>query len=224
MSGIQPSSRLLLAEDDPVLGDALVTALQREGWQVEWVTDGVDAYARLQGRHHDVLLLDLGLPGMGGLDLLHRLRQTDPDLPVIVVTAYAELRDRVRGLDFGADDYLAKPFELDELTARLRALVRRSRGQQSRIVKIRGLEVDLQRHLVSAEGEPVWLTGREFSVLQLLLEHSDRPIPREAIEQHLYGWGEVVEANTVDVFIYNLRRKLGRELIQTYRGGYRIAR
>jgi two-component system, OmpR family, response regulator QseB len=216
--------RLLLAEDDPVMGPALVTALEREGWQAEWVADGVDAYARLQGRHHDALLLDLGLPGMGGLDLLHRLRQTDPDLPVIIVTAYAELRDRVRGLDFGADDYLAKPFDLDELTARLRALVRRSRGQRSRIVKVRGLEVDLRSHQVRVDGEPAWLTGREFSVLQLLLEHSERPMPREAIEQHLYGWGEVVEANAVDVYICNLRRKLGRELIQTYRGGYAITR
>lgn len=219
------TGKLLLAEDDATLGSALVTALQREGWQVEWSTDGLDAYARLHGQRFDALLLDLGLPGLNGLDLLHRLRQTDPELPVIIVTAYADLRDRVRGLDFGADDYLAKPFELDELSARLRALTRRSRGQQGRVLKVRGLEVDLRSHQVRANGEPVWLTGREFSVLQLLLEHPEQPVSRKAIEQHLYGWGEVVEANTVDVFIYNLRRKLGRELIQTYRGsGYSIAR
>ncbi|MEW6707859.1 MAG: response regulator transcription factor [Pseudomonadota bacterium] len=219
------TGKLLLAEDDATLGSALVTALQREGWQVEWSTDGLDAYARLHGQRFDALLLDLGLPGLNGLDLLHRLRQTDPELPVIIVTAYADLRDRVRGLDFGADDYLAKPFELDELSARLRALTRRSRGQQGRVIKVRGLEVDLRSHQVRANGEPVWLTGREFSVLQLLLEHPEQPVSRKAIEQHLYGWGEVVEANTVDVFIYNLRRKLGRELIQTYRGsGYSIAR
>jgi len=220
-----PRLNLLLAEDDPVLGQALVDGLRREGCTVRWVRDGIDAYAALQEQRFDALVLDLGLPGLGGLDLLHRVRQHDADLPVLVVTAYGELADRIRGLDFGADDYLAKPFELDELLARVRAVTRRQRDRAATLTKVRNVEVDLRAHQVRVDGEPVWLTGREFSVLQLLLEHLGEPVSRERVERHLYGWGDVVEANAVDVFIHQLRRKLGRDFIQTYRGqGYAIHR
>src|SRR5690349_17912310 len=162
MTAAQP--QLLLVEDDPAMGAALVTGLGRAGWTVYWRSDGIEAYAALQSLELDALVLDLGLPGMGGLDLLHRLRQTDTRLPVIVVTAYGELSDRIRGLDFGADDYLVKPFELDELCARLRALTRRARDSAKNMVTVREVEVDLNSHTVRVAGEPVWLTGREFSV------------------------------------------------------------
>ncbi len=216
--------RLLLAEDDPVLGPALVTGLQRERMAVEHVADGVEAYAALQKQPYDALVLDLGLPGLNGLDLLHRVRQTDPDLPVIVVTAHGGVRERIRGLELGADDYLPKPFELDELVARLRAVTRRSRGLPGALLKVRDVEVDLRSHRVRLNGEPVWLTGREFSVLKLLMENAGRPVSRQQIEQHLYGWGDEVEGNVVDVYVYNLRKKLGRDFIHTYRGsGYSIS-
>ena len=220
-----PLPQLLLVEDDPAMGAALVTGLGRAGWKVHWHSDGIEAYAALQTLKLDALVLDLGLPGMGGLDLLHRLRQTDTRLPVIVVTAYGELSDRIRGLDFGADDYLVKPFELDELCARLRALTRRARDSAKALVTVREVEVDLNAHTVRVAGEPVWLTGREFSVLQLLLQHLGQPVSREAIQRHLYAWGDTVEPNTVDVFVHTLRRKVGRDFIHTFRGsGYIISR
>jgi two-component system OmpR family response regulator/two-component system response regulator QseB len=216
--------RLLLAEDDPVLGPALVTGLQRERFDVHLVADGVEAYAALQKQRYDALVLDLGLPGLNGLDLLHRVRQTDPELPVIVATAHGGLRERIRGLELGADDYLPKPFELDELVARLRAVARRSRGLPGAVLKVREVEMDLRSHRVRLGSEPVWLTGREFTVLKLLMENAGRPVSRQQVEQHLYGWGDEVEGNVVDVYVYNLRKKLGRDFIHTYRGsGYSIS-
>lgn len=216
---------VLLAEDDPTLGGALVTALGHAGVEVEWVQDGHTAYARAQRPALDAVLLDLGLPGLPGLDLLHRLRQINPDLPVLVVTAYSELQDRVRGLELGADDYLTKPFAVEELLARLRAVTRRQRGAAQETLHAHDVELDLRSHRVRQAGQEVWLTGREFAVLKLLMLNVGKPVSREQIEQHLYGWSEVIEANTVDVYIYQLRRKLGREFIHTYRGhGYSIDR
>jgi two-component system response regulator QseB len=217
--------RILLAEDDPVLGQALVTGLGHEGCSVQWLRDGIDAYAALQKDRPDALVLDIGLPGLSGLDLLHRLRQADTELPVIVISAYGETSDRIRGLDFGADDYLAKPFDLDELGARLRAMTRRMRGRGAGVVQIGTVEVDLRAHQARVDGEGVWLTGREFLVLKLLLERRGETVQREQIERQLYGWGEVMEASGVDMLIHHLRRKLGRDLIYTYRGGgYSIPR
>jgi DNA-binding response OmpR family regulator len=220
---MNPPLSVLLAEDDATLGSALATALRAAGYEVEWVRDGQTAYARAQRPDLGAVLLDLGLPEISGLDLLHRLRQKNPDLPVLVVTAYGELRDRVRGLDLGADDYITKPFAVEELLARLRAATRRHRQAGESLLRVRDVELDPRSHRVRQAGQEVWLTGREFAVLKLLMENVGRPVSRERIEQHLYGWGEVVEANTVDVFIYNLRRKLSRDLIYTYRGhGYSI--
>jgi two-component system OmpR family response regulator/two-component system response regulator QseB len=220
-----PPSRLLLAEDDPVLGAALATALRRDAWEVDWVQDGLAAYAAVQKQPPDALLLDLGLPGMPGLDLLHRVRQSAPEMPVLIVTAQGYLPDRVRGLDMGADDYIAKPFEVEELMARLRAVTRRAHAGQEAVLQAGDIRLDLRSHRVRRGGEEIWLTGREFAVLKLLMQHAGRPVPRAQIEQHLYGWGEVVEANTVDVFVHHLRRKLGRDAIHTYRGmGYTMSR
>jgi DNA-binding response OmpR family regulator len=218
-------SRLLLAEDDPVLGPALAVALRRAAWDVDLVQDGLAAYAAVQKHPPDALVLDLGLPGMPGLDLLHRLRQTTPDLPVLIVTAQGDLHDRVRGLDMGADDYIAKPFEVEELLARLRAVTRRAGAGQEGVLQAGDVQLDLRTHRVRRAGNEVWLTGREFAVLKLLMQRAGQPVPRTQIEQHLYGWGDVVEANTVDVFVHNLRRKLGRDAIHTYRGlGYTMSR
>jgi DNA-binding response OmpR family regulator len=220
--------RVLLAEDDPVLGRAVQVGLGQDGLDVHWARDGIDAYAVLQRHEFGAVVLDLDLPGMHGLDLLHRIRQSDRRLPVIIVTASSEVAQRIRGLDFGADDYLAKPFDLDELLARLRAVSRRSHGAPGRVLRVREVEIDLDEHQARRNGEPVWLSAREYSVLKLLMQSVGEPLSRAQIEAQLGGWGDDMpgsqaEGNLVDVYIYNLRKKLGREFIQTFRGsGYLI--
>ena len=216
--------RVLLAEDDPVLGQALRVGLGREGIDVAWTRDGIDAFSAFQQSDYAALVLDLDLPGLPGLDVLHRIRQTDWRVPVIIVTALGDVANRVRGLDFGADDYLCKPFDLDELLARLRAVTRRVRGMPGAVLARGGVEIDLRDHRATHHGEPLWLSGREFSVLRLLME-SDQPVSRPQIEEQLNGWGTEVECNLVEVYIHKLRKKLGRDFIQTLHGsGYLIPR
>ena len=218
------SLQILLAEDDRDLGQAIAAGLGREGLRVDWVRDGIDAHCAFLRGGHSALVLDLGLPGLGGLDLLHRVRQSDPQLPVLIITARVGVRDRVLGLDFGADDYLCKPFDLAELLARVRAMTRRVRAPNGVVLVSGGVEVDLGCHRVSRDGQAIWLTAREYSVLRLLLGSVGRTVSRLEIEEHLGTWGDSVEGNLVEVYVYNLRKKLGRDFILTYRGsGYRVS-
>ncbi len=217
--------RLLLVEDDPMLGAGVRRALAQQGHAVDWVQDGADADLALAGEPYDVVLLDLGLPRKRGLDVLRDLRRRGGRVPVLVLTAQDGVPDRVAGLDAGADDYLTKPFELDELAARIRALQRRSGGRAEPVIEHGRLALDPAAHEVRLDGAPVPLSPREFELLSVLLEHPGRPISRARLEERLYGWAEQVESNAVEVHVHALRRKLGPEWIKTLRGvGYLVPR
>jgi two-component system, OmpR family, response regulator QseB len=215
--------RLLLVEDDPMIGEAIRAGLKREGFAVDWVHEA-DAAARALGDEpFELLLLDLGLPGTGGLQLLKRLRARGEALPVLIITARDAVSDRVQGLDAGADDYLIKPFDLDELAARIRALLRRKSGRSASGIEHLGVALDPAAHRVTQDGVEVALSPREFALLQLLMERPGMILSRAQIEERLYGWGEEVESNAVEVHIHGLRRKLGAQFILTVRGvGYRV--
>lgn len=213
--------RLLIVEDDPLLGDGIQAGLKQAGYSADWVRDGVAAEQALANEAFDAVVLDLGLPRLSGLDLLRRLRAAGNTVPVLILTARDRVEDRVAGLDSGGDDYLVKPFDLHELAARLRALVRRSHGQAQPVLRIGALELDPAAHAVRFEGAPVDLSGREFSVLHALALNAGRVLSRDRLEQTLYGWGEEVESNAIEVHIHHLRRKLRADLIRTVRGvGY----
>ncbi|QDF99110.1 DNA-binding response regulator [Azoarcus sp. DD4] len=216
--------RLLLIEDDPMIGAAVQRGLRQEGYAVDWVRDGAAGLLALATpaaggeAPYDLLLLDLGLPGKDGLTVLGELRAAGNPLPVLVLTARDAVSERIRGLDAGADDYLVKPFDLDELAARVRALLRRRAGRPEPIVRQAGIVVDPASHAVSVDGEPVRLSAREFALLQALLEQPGKPLSRAQLEERLYGWGEEVESNAVEVHIHALRRKLGADRIRNLRG------
>ncbi len=213
--------RLLLAEDDAILGDGIRAGLRQEGHAVDWVTDGYLAEQALRTEPYDLLILDLGLPRKPGLDILKELRAQGSELPVLILTARDMVADRVAGLDGGADDYLVKPFALDELSARVRALHRRSKERGSPLIRHGEIVVDPAARTVTRDGVPIDLSTREFAVLQMLLENAGRVLSRARIEQSLYAWGAEVESNAVEVHIHHLRRKLGSSLIRTIRGvGY----
>lgn len=215
--------RLLLVEDDPLLGDGVRAGLKLSGFAVDWVTDGQAAKHALESECYSLMVLDIGLPQISGLDLLKWLRQRGGRLPVLMLTARDTVADRVSGLDCGADDYLVKPFDLDELVARLRALARRSAGQAAPELQHGGLKVDLAAHAVTFNGQAVELSAREFTLLIELLRSCGKVLSREQLEQRLYGWGEEVESNSVEVHIHHLRKKLGADLIRTVRGvGYTV--
>lgn len=215
--------RLLLVEDDPMIGDGVQRGLRQEGHTVDWVRDGVAAEAALAEGVHEMLLLDLGLPRKSGLDLLAALRRKGVELPVLVITARDAVADRVKGLDAGADDYLVKPFDLDELSARIRALMRRRGGRASPAIEHGALTLDPATREVTLSGKPVNLSGREFALLRALLERPGVPLSRARLEDRLYGWGEEVESNAVEVHIHSLRRKLGASWIRNVRGvGYLV--
>ncbi len=217
--------RLLLVEDDTLLGDGIRAGLRQEGYAVDWLTDGESAWAALETDRFDVMVLDLGLPRLPGLELLRRLRGKGHTLPVLILTARDAVEDRVRGLDGGADDYLTKPFDLDELAARLRVLTRRHAGRAAPVIRHGSLELDPAAHALSADGRPVELSSREFALLHLLLEHAGEVLTRARLEEALYGWDMEVESNTLEVYIHRLRRKLGNPLIRTVRGvGYMVPR
>jgi two-component system OmpR family response regulator/two-component system response regulator QseB len=207
-----------------MIGESLEEGLRAETYAVDWVTDGHSADLALVHDHYDLVLLDLGLPKRSGVDLLQSYRKRGGDAPVLIITARDGLKDRVSGLDAGADDYLIKPFDLDELLARMRALVRRRVGRTSALIRFRGLELDPARHTVKLDGKVLELTARQFALLHALLSPPGRVVTRAKLEEKLYGWGEEVESNTVDVFIHHLRRKLGLDFIKNVRGvGYRVA-
>lgn len=215
--------RLLLVEDDPLLGDGIRAGLQQAGFVVDWVKDGQAAKLALQAELYALVVLDLGLPRLSGTELLKWLRGSGNDTPVLILTARDTVADRVSGLDAGADDYLIKPFDLDELAARTRALLRRAGGRAAPLIVHGKLEVDPASRRVALDGNPVELSPREFAILLVLLESAGRALSREQLEQSLYGWGEEVESNAVEVHIHHLRKKLGTELIRTIRGvGYLV--
>jgi DNA-binding response OmpR family regulator len=219
--------RLLIVEDDRMIGDSLRQALRDEGYAVDWVYDARAANATLASERFDLVLLDLGLPNAqqwgGGLEVLRALRQRKDATPVIVLTARDALGDRVAGLDAGADDYLVKPFELDELNARMRAVLRRHAGRGEPVFEHAGLRLDPATRQVTLRGEPVALSAREFAVLEALLARPGAILSRAQIEDRLYGWGEEIESNAVSVYIHQLRRKLGADVIRNVRGvGYYI--
>jgi len=213
--------RLLLVEDDPMIGASVERSLRASGHAVDWAKDGDSAAEALRGEPYDAVVLDLGLPVRGGLDVLRELRRRGDRTPVLVATARDAVADRVAGLDAGADDYLVKPFDLDELAARLRAVQRRSEGRAAPRLEHAGLVLDPASHEVTVDGRPVSLSAREFEILHALLEHPGRPLSRTRLEERLYGWGDEVESNAVEVHVHALRRKLGARWIKTLRGvGY----
>ena len=217
--------RILVAEDDALLGDALQSGLRQRGFDADWVRDGVAADLALAAEAYAAVVLDLGLPRRDGMTVLAAQRSKGNTVPVLVLTARDAIEDRVNGLDTGADDYVVKPVDLDELAARLLALVRRSRGEPSGVLEIGALAIDPAARTVRFRGENVSLKPREFNLLHEFALSAGRVLTREQIEQRLYAWGEEVESNAVDVHIHHLRRKLAPEVIRTVRGvGYLLAR
>lgn len=217
--------RILLVEDDKLLGDGLRAGLRQRGFQVDWVRDGAAAERELRGQPYAAAVLDLGLPFKDGIDVLSEVRAAGVTLPVLVLTARDAVPDRIRGLDVGADDYVIKPVDLDELAARLRALVRRAHGQPQELLQAGEVVLDPARRTVHVAGQPVALPAREFDVLHALMLAAGRVLSRDQIEQQIYGWGQEVESNAIDVHIHHLRSKLGSGLIQTVRGvGYALVR
>ena len=216
--------RLLLVEDDPMIGEAVADALRGEGHSVDWAQDGpAGARALTSGVPYALLLLDLGLPGRDGLQLLADLRSRGDRLPALVITARDTVGDRIAGLDAGADDYLVKPFDLDELLARVRALLRRAAGRAEPLLAHGRLRLDPAKHAAWLGEQPLQLSAREFALLQALLERPEAVLSRAQLEERLYGWNEPVGSNTVEVHIHNLRRKLGERAIRNVRGvGYTL--
>jgi DNA-binding response OmpR family regulator len=216
--------KLLLVEDDPLLGDGLRAALSKASFVVTWVKHGKAALDVLAAEQFSVMVLDLGLPGMNGLEMLREVRSSGNTLPVLVLTARDTTRDKVISFDGGADDYLVKTADMEELIARLRALVRRS-GRGSGTLSFGALRLDLAAHVVSMHGNAIPVSSREFAILRTLLEGAGRVLTRGQLEESLYGWGHSVESNAIEVHIHNLRQKLGADTIRTVRGvGYTVSR
>ncbi|MEM5327956.1 response regulator [Paraburkholderia sp. JHI2823] len=217
--------RILLVEDDTLLGDGIRAGLRQQGFQVDWVRDGEAAQSELRAQPYAAAVLDLGLPRMDGIDVLLNVRRAGVELPILVLTARDAVKDRVRGLDIGADDYVVKPIDLHELGARLRALVRRAHGRPRERLQAHDVVLEPASRMVYRGGAPVTLSAREFDLLHVLMLNAGRVLSREQIEQHLYSWGREVESNAVEVHVHRLRSKLGSDLIRTVRGvGYVLMR
>jgi two-component system, OmpR family, response regulator QseB len=215
--------RLLLVEDDPMIGESVRKGLQQDDFAVDWVQDGRASELALDAIAYDALLLDLGLPRKGGLEVLVSLRRRGNPIPVLILTARDAVADRVQGLDAGADDYLVKPFDLEELAARIRALLRRQAGRADPVIQVGDLTLNPATRAVSLDAKPVSLSAREFGLLHALLERPGTVLSRAQIEEKLYGWGQEVESNTVEVYVHSLRRKLGANFIRNVRGvGYMV--
>jgi two-component system OmpR family response regulator len=219
--------RILIAEDDPILTEGLSRSLRQAGYAVDCVKTGVEADSAAAGGEFDLLILDLGLPRMGGLEVLRRLRARQSPLPVLILTALDAVNDRVRGLDLGADDYLAKPFALGELKARVRALTRRGHSGSSNFMRHGDLVYDHVGQVAEIRGKMIELSAREMGLLEILLRRAGRIVSKEQLVNHLCEWGEEVSANAIEVYVHRLRRKLeaGGIKIDTVRGlGYRLAK
>ena len=215
--------RLLLVEDDAMIGAAVEEGLRREGHTVDWVRDGREAEVVVPGASYDLVLLDLGLPRRDGLAILRSWRARGVSIPVVIITARDAVTDRVAGLDAGADDYLVKPFDLDELSARVRAVVRRRAGRSDAVVKVGELEIDTATKRVKLAGREVTLSAREYALLEALASRPGAYLTRAQLEERLYGWEEEIASNAVEVHIHALRRKLDPELIRNVRGlGYTL--
>jgi DNA-binding response OmpR family regulator len=216
--------RFLLVEDDRMIGDGLRAALRMDGHAVDWVRDAAAATSTLASERFDLVLLDLGLPQGAGLEVLRALRARGDATPVIVLTARDGPGDKVAGLDAGADDYLIKPFDLDELGARIRAVLRRQSGRAQPLLQHGAVTLDPATRQVIRDGQPVLLSAREYAVLELLMQRPGAVLSRAMIEDRLYGWGEEIESNAVSVYVHQLRKKLGADFIRSMRGvGYFLA-
>jgi len=217
--------RILLVEDDKLLGDGVQAGLAQAGCSVDWVKDGIAADLALKTGQYAAVVLDLGLPRLSGLELLQRMRAAGNKVPVLILTARDAIEDRIKGLDGGADDYMVKPFDLHELAARLRALVRRSRGEAAPLLRIGKIELDPAARRAAFKGNPLELSTREFALLHVLMLNAGHVLSREQLGEQLYSWGEEIESNAIDVHVHHLRRKLAPELIRTVRGvGYLMPR
>jgi len=215
--------RILLVEDDSGLGSGLQQALKPEGYTIDWLTDGLQALQALETDHFDLVILDLGLPRLDGLSVLRQIRAQGKDTPVLILTARDAVQDRIDGLDSGADDYLIKPFDMTELKARIRALLRRSSGRAQPTINLRGIEIDPSSQQVLYEGNTVALTRREYTLLYEMMSQPGHVFTRDKLQQMLYGWDEDVESNAMEVHIHHLRKKIFPKLIRTLRGiGYVI--
>jgi two-component system, OmpR family, response regulator QseB len=217
--------RVLIVEDDPLLGDALTAGLKQRGFEPDWVQDGREAQTVMRVEPYAAIILDLGLPGLTGLELLRSERARSNKVPVLVLTARDAIHDRIKGLDSGADDYVVKPTDLDELAARLRALVRRSKGEPAPTLRVGDVALDAAARTVTRDGQTIDLQPREFALLQELMLNAGRVLSREQLEERMYRWGEEVESNAVEVHVHHLRRKLGADIVKTIRGvGYVMPR
>ena len=216
---------ILLLEDDVELGEAIKHALEQQSYAVTWLTDGRNGANALPDASFDLILLDLGLPGRDGIDLLQQARRAGIKTPILIMTARDAPEARIKGLDMGADDYLVKPFHLGELAARIRSLTRRAQGLVDNRIEVAGLVLDLGTTDVAFRGERITLTRREFAVLRILMERAGRIVRRESLESSVYGFDTVVDRNAIEVHVHWLRRKLSPELIHTVRGiGYMMPR
>lgn len=218
--------RVLLVEDDPMIGEAVQAALKDASYAADRVTDGQTALHTLAAQHYDIILLDLGLPGKDGMEVLRAIREGDNPVPLIIITARDRLDDRLRGLDSGADDYVSKPFEMAELLARMRAVLRRKGGEAAPLLSNGVVSLDpATREAAVMGGAPVLLSNREFALLQALLVRPGAILSRSELEDRIYGWGEEVASNAVEFLIHSLRRKLGSDIIKNVRGvGWMVSR
>lgn len=215
--------RLLLIEDDAMIGESVRKALRQEGFAVDWLKDGKSAELALDEGVHDLMLLDLGLPKKDGIEVLRSMRRKGNPIPVLVLTARDAVADRVAGLDAGADDYLVKPFDLDELSARIRALLRRNAGRTEALVRHGNLTLDPATHEVTLDGNPAALSAREFALLAAMLDRPGVVLSVAQLQEKLYGFDDEVGSNTIEVYIHSLRKKLGADLIKNVRGvGYMV--
>ena len=213
--------RLLLVEDDELLGDAVQIGLSQFGYIVDWLIDGESARIAIKSESFELIILDIGLPRLSGLNILQNLRSAGDKTPVIILTAHESVECRINGLDMGADDYLVKPFDLNELNARIRALIRRSQGRANTVFQYRNVTIDPAAHSVMVNKKTINVPRREFSLLQKLLENNGHVLSREQLMQSIYGWNEDVDSNALEVHIHNLRKKLNADYIRTIRGvGY----
>ena len=213
--------RVLVVEDDRMIAKGLHTALRQDGYAVDGVSDGRSASEALRSSKFDLVLLDLGLPGRDGLEVLREIRRRGDATPVIIVTARDDIENRIEGLDAGADDYIVKPFDLNEVAARMRSVLRRAAGRGDPCIRHRGICLNAVSHSVERDGEPVMLSAHEFAVLEALLQRPGAVLSRAQLEDRLYGWDEQIGSNAVEVYIHGLRRKLGSDAIRTLRGvGY----
>jgi len=217
--------RILLVEDDAMIGESVADGLKAEGYAVDWVRDGKEADVAVGATPYSLVLLDLGLPRRDGIEVLRSIRERRIGVPVLVMTARDTVRDRIKGLDAGADDYLVKPFEFDELNARIRAVLRRHAGRAEPVLTQGGVTLDPAQRRVTLNGAPVLLSAREFAVLEALMARPGAVLSRSQLEDRLYGWGEEIESNAIEVHVHHLRRKLAAKLVRTVRGvGYLMPR